>query len=132
MNEQSKQQSQGIGVNNMSNVRVHRVGEQVKQELSQLFQRELKDPRIGFVTVTGVEMSGDLQQAQVFISVLGNQEQKDKTLQAIDAASGFIRSEIGKRVRLRHVPEFIFKMDESIEYGNRIERLIRDVNQDKK
>lgn len=116
----------------MSNVRVHRVGEQIKKELSHLFQHELKDPRIGFVTVTGVEMSGDLQQAKVYISVFGENQQKEDTLQAIEKASGFIRSEIGKRVRLRHTPEIIFKIDESIEYGQRIEQLIRDVNDDKK
>ncbi len=116
----------------MSNVRVHRVGEQIKKELSHLFQHELKDPRIGFVTVTGVEMSGDLQQAKVYISVFGENQQKEDTLQAIEKASGFIRSEIGKRVRLRHTPEIIFKIDESIEYGQRIEQLIRDVNDDTK
>lgn len=116
----------------MSNVRVHRVGEQIKKELSHLFQHELKDPRIGFVTVTGVEMSGDLQQAKVYISVFGDSAQKEDTLQAIEKASGFIRSEIGKRVRLRHTPEITFKIDESIEYGQRIEQLIRDVNDDKK
>ena len=116
----------------MSNMRVHRVGEQIKKELSHLFQHELKDPRIGFVTVTGVEMSGDLQQAKVYISVFGENQQKEDTLQAIEKASGFIRSEIGKRVRLRHTPEITFKIDESIEYGQRIEQLIRDVNDDKK
>lgn len=116
----------------MSNVRVHRVGEQIKKELSHLFQHELKDPRIGFVTVTGVEMSGDLQQAKVYISVFGENQQKEDTLQAIEKASGFIRSEIGKRVRLRHTPEITFKIDESIEYGQRIEQLIRDVNDDTK
>ena len=116
----------------MSNMRVHRVGEQIKKELSHLFQHELKDPRIGFVTVTGVEMSGDLQQAKVYISVFGENQQKEDTLQAIEKASGFIRSEIGKRVRLRHTPEIIFKIDESIEYGQRIEQLIRDVNDDTK
>lgn len=116
----------------MSNVRVHRVGEQVKKELGQLFQRELKDPRIGFVTVTGVDMSGDLQQAEVYISVLGDDKQKEDTLKAISKASGFIRSEIGRRVRLRHTPELLFKFDESIEYGSRIENLLKSINDEKK
>jgi ribosome-binding factor A len=114
----------------MSNVRAHRVGEQIKKELSEIFQRELKDPRIGFVTVTGVEMTGDLQQAKIFLSILGNDEQKEASLKAIDKASGFIRSEVGKRIRLRHTPELIFKIDESIEYGSRIEKLLDNLNKE--
>lgn len=113
----------------MRDKRRQRVGEAIKQELGQIFQQELKDPRIGFVTVTGVRMSGDLQQAEVFLTVLGNQDQKEETLHAISKAKGFIRTEIGRRVRLRHTPELIFKLDESIEYGHRIERLLRELNQ---
>ncbi|MDQ0337305.1 ribosome-binding factor A [Caldalkalibacillus uzonensis] len=116
----------------MRDVRVQRVGEAIKKELSQIFQQELKDPRIGFVTVTGVEMSGDLQQAEVYLTVLGNEEQKEQTLEALAKAKGFIRSEIGRRVRLRHTPELVFKFDESIEYGNRIEKLLQELNQEDK
>lgn len=114
----------------MSKVRANRVGEQLKKELGQIFQRELKDPRIGFLTVTAVEMTGDLQQARVYISVLGSEEQKENSLKAIAQASGFIRSEIGKKIRLRHTPELEFKIDESIEYGSKIERLLEDLNQE--
>lgn len=106
------------------------MGEQLKKELGQIFQRELKDPRIGFLTVTAVEMTGDLQQARVYISVLGSEEQKENSLKAIAQASGFIRSEIGKKIRLRHTPELEFKIDESIEYGSKIERLLEDLNQE--
>jgi ribosome-binding factor A len=116
----------------MSNVRANRVGEQLKKELGEIFQRELKDPRIGFLTVTAVDMSGDLQQAKVYISVLGSEEQKENSLKAIAKASGFIRSEVGKRIRLRHTPELVFKFDESIDYGSRIEKLLEDLNQDQK
>ncbi|WP_202077168.1 30S ribosome-binding factor RbfA [Caldalkalibacillus salinus] len=112
----------------MSNVRVHRVGEQLKKELSAIFQRDLKDPRIGFVTVTAVEVTGDLQQAKVYLTVLGNEGQKEESLEAIEKASGFIRSEVGRRIRLRHTPELIFKFDESIEYGSKIEKLLSDLN----
>lgn len=115
----------------MSNVRVHRVGEQLKKEMSSIFQRELKDPRIGFVTVTHVEVTGDLQQAKVYISVLGSEEQKENSLQAIAKASGFIRSEVGKRIRLRHTPELIFLFDDSIEYGSKIEKLLGELNKEK-
>lgn len=115
----------------MANIRVHRVGEQIKKEMSQILQRELKDPRIGFVTVTDVEVTGDLQQAKVFITVYGDDEQKAETLNGLSKATGFIRSEIGKRVKLRHTPEIIFAFDESIEYGNRIESLLREIQQER-
>ncbi|KMK77255.1 30S ribosome-binding factor RbfA [Alkalihalobacillus pseudalcaliphilus] len=116
----------------MSNVRAHRVGEQMKKELSDIIMRELKDPRISFVTVTGVDVTGDLQQAKVFITVLGSDEQKEATLMGLSKAKGFIRSEIGKRIRLRKTPELIFEFDESIEYGNRIESLLNKINDEPK
>lgn len=114
----------------MANNRVGRVGEQIKKELSMLLQTELKDPRIGFVTVTGVEVTNDLSLARVYLSVLGNDEQKETTLKALERAKGFIRSEIGKRVRLRHTPEIEFRFDSSIEYGNRIETLLHKINEE--
>lgn len=109
-------------------VRPNRVAEQIKKEMTDILQRDLKDPRIGFVTVTGVEVTGDLQQAKIFITVLGNDEQKEATLQGLSKATGFIRSEIGKRIRLRKTPELIFKFDESIDYGNKIESLLGEIN----
>src|SRR5690349_16927682 len=108
----------------MAKIRAGRVGEQIKKELSQLIQSELKDPRIGFVTVTGVDVTNDLSQAKVYLSVLGDNEQKNNTLKALEKANGFLRSELGKRVRLRHTPELIFKFDESIAYGSHIEKLL--------
>jgi ribosome-binding factor A len=119
-------------VKDMSNVRAHRVGEQMKKELSDVIMRELKDPRVSFVTVTGVDVTGDLQQAKVFITVLGSDEQKEATLQALSKAKGFIRSEIGKRIRLRKTPDIVFEFDESIEYGNRIETLLSDLNKNER
>lgn len=112
----------------MSKIRVGRVGEQIKKELGQMLQTELKDPRIGFVTVTGVEVTNDLSLAKVYLSVLGSDQEKEDTLKAIAGASGFIRSEIGRRIRLRHTPELVFKFDESIEYGSRIEQLLQQLN----
>ena len=114
----------------MSRIRVGRVGERIKKELSQILQSELKDPRIGFVTVTGVEVTNDLSQATVYLSVLGSDEQKEETLKALGRGQGFIRSEIGRRIRLRHTPELIFKFDTSIEYGSRIEKLLQQINQE--
>lgn len=112
----------------MAKVRVGRVGEQIKKELSLIIQTELKDPRIGFITVTGVEVTNDLSQASVYLSVLGSDEQKEATLKALDKGKGFIRSELGKRVKLRHTPQLLFKFDSSIEYGSRIEALLETIN----
>jgi len=112
----------------VAKIRVGRVGEQLKKELSQIIQTELKDPRIGFITVTGVEVTNDLSQARVFLSVLGSEEQKEETLKALARGGGFIRSELGKRIRLRHTPELLFKFDSSIEYGSRIESLLEEIN----
>lgn len=111
----------------MSKIRVHRVGEQIKKEVSQLIQSEIKDPRIGFITVTDVEVTGDLSQATVYISILGNDTQKQETLDAIKKAQGFIRRELGKRIRLRHTPEILFSFDGSIEYGSKIEKILSDI-----
>ncbi|SFI52407.1 ribosome-binding factor A [Paenibacillus sp. UNC496MF] len=112
----------------MAKVRVGRVGEQIKKELSTIIQTELKDPRIGFITVTGVEITNDLSQARVYLSVLGSDEQKEETLKALARSTGFLRSELGKRIRFRHTPELLFKFDSSIEYGSRIESLLHDIN----
>ncbi len=112
-------------------LRANRVGEQMKKELTDIIGRKLKDPRIGFVTVTDVRVTGDLQQATVYVSVLGNEEQKEKTLIGLSKATGFIRSEIGKRIRLRITPEITFEWDESLEYGQRIETLIHQIHTEK-
>ncbi|MFC7679561.1 30S ribosome-binding factor RbfA [Paenibacillus sp. GCM10028914] len=113
----------------MAKIRTGRVSEQIKKELSQLIQTELKDPRIGFITVTGVDVTNDLSQAKVYLSVLGDDDQKAATLKGLEKASGFLRSELGKRIRLRHVPELIFKFDESIAYGSRIEKLLGEIGE---
>ncbi|MDM5213342.1 30S ribosome-binding factor RbfA [Peribacillus sp. RS7] len=113
-------------------LRSNRVGEQMKKELSEIIGRKIKDPRIGFVTVTDVAVTGDLQQATVYISVLGDQEQREKTLQGLAKAKGFMRSEIGQRIRLRKTPELFFEFDESVDYGNRIESLISQINSEEK
>ncbi|MEH6990656.1 30S ribosome-binding factor RbfA [Cytobacillus firmus] len=108
-------------------LRANRVGEQMKKELGEIISRKIKDPRVGFVTVTDVQVTGDLQQATVFISVLGDAEQRENTLRGLAKAKGFIRSEIGQRIRLRKTPEILFEFDESIDYGNRIESLLHQI-----
>ncbi|AYC29282.1 30S ribosome-binding factor RbfA [Paenisporosarcina cavernae] len=105
-----------------------RIGEQMKKELSEIISRKLKDPRIGFVTVTDVEVTGDLQQATVFITVLGDEKKREETLKGLAKAKGFMRTEIGQRIRLRKTPELMFEFDESADYGNRIDSLLRSLN----
>ncbi|PZX07824.1 ribosome-binding factor A [Psychrobacillus insolitus] len=107
-------------------MRANRVAEQMKKELGEIISRKLKDPRIGFVTVTDVAVTGDLQQATIYITVL-NGDNKD-TIRALDKAKGFIRSEIGQRIRLRITPELLFEIDESALYGNKIDNLLREIN----
>lgn len=113
-------------------LRSNRIGEQIKKELSEIIGRKLKDPRIGFVTVTDVAVTGDLQQATVYISVLGDSKQREDTLKGLEKAKGFMRSEIGQRIRLRKTPELLFEFDESIDYGNRIETLISKIHAEDK
>lgn len=112
----------------MNKTRMSRVGEEIKKELSVLLQREMKDPRIGFVTVTAVDVTSDLQLAKVFISVFGSKEQREASIAGLQKAKGFLRTEIGRRVKLRHIPDLVFKLDESIDYGNKIENILREIS----
>ncbi len=114
----------------MAKHRSNRLAEALKQEISQLIREELKDPRIGFVTVTSIEVADDLSHAKVYVSVLGDDQKAKETIEALKGASGFVRTEIGKRIRLRHVPEIVFKYDNSIEHGVHIARLLRDIHEE--
>lgn len=112
-------------------LRSNRVAEQMKKELGEIIGRKIKDPRVGFVTVTDVAVTGDLQEATVYITSLGNEREKAETLKALEKASGFIRSEIGSRIRLRRTPEIKFEFDSAIEYGNKIDALLRSLHEEK-
>ncbi len=110
--------------------RANRVAEQIKKEVSQILQSEIKDPRItGFLSVTDVEVSRDLGFARIFVSIYGTDNEKKLTLKALESAQGFIRSEIGNRIRLRHVPEVSFHLDQSIEYGAHISGILKDLKE---
>jgi len=104
----------------------------MKQEIADILMRKIKDPRIGFVTVTDVDLSDDLRNAKVFVSVYGSD--KDATLKGLTSAAAFIRSELGRRMRLRIVPEILFRFDQSVEQGAHVMELLRDIekNNDKK
>ncbi|MBY7663847.1 30S ribosome-binding factor RbfA [Staphylococcus agnetis] len=110
------------------NMRAERVGEQMKKELMDIINNKLKDPRVGFLTITDVRPTNDLSLAKVYCTVLGSDKEREDTFKGLEKAKGFIKSEIGQRMRLRIVPELQFEYDESIEYGNRIEQLIQDLH----
>ncbi|EGQ2701979.1 30S ribosome-binding factor RbfA [Staphylococcus pseudintermedius] len=110
------------------NMRAERVGEQMKKELMDIINNKLKDPRVGFLTITDVQPTNDLSLAKVYLTVLGSDKERENTFKGLEKAKGYIKSEIGQRMRLRIVPDLQFEYDESIEYGNRIERLIQDLN----
>lgn len=111
----------------MAKHRSNRLAETLKEEISMLIREEMKDPRIGFVTVTSVEVADDLGHAKVYVSVLGDAQAGKDSIEALKKAAGYVRSEMGKRIRLRHVPEIVFKYDTSIEYGAHIAQLLRGV-----
>jgi ribosome-binding factor A len=108
----------------MDDLRVERIARALRREISDILRNELKDPRIGFVSVTDVELSSDLRQAKVFCSVLGEQEDKRKAIEGLRSATGFVRTEVARRIRLRHAPEINFLLDESIERGVRVVSLM--------
>ena len=116
----------------MNNIRAERVGEQMKQEIMDIVNNKVKDPRVGFLTITDVELTNDLSQAKVYLTVLGNDKEVDNTFKALHKATWFIKSELGSRMRLRIIPELPFEYDESIEYGNKIERMIQELHKNDK
>lgn len=111
----------------MTKHRAFRLAESIKIEVSRLIREEIKDPRLGFVTVTDVEVADDLRYAKVFVSIMGNEEDVKNSMDVLTRASGYVRSEIGKIIRLRYVPEISFKYDQSIEQGAHISKLLREV-----
>jgi len=108
----------------MSQLRVEKLQELMKQEISEIILRELKDPRIGFITVTSVECTGDLREAKVYVSLMGNEKQIKDSWQGLMSSLGFIRREIGKRIRLRFTPELKFELDKSLDYSAHIQELL--------
>mgnify|MGYP001364840538 CR=1 FL=1 len=117
----------------MSYARTRRIGEEIKKVITELItEQKIKDSRVtgtrSLVSVTTVDVVRDLTYAYVYISVLGKEEDKDKVLEGLKSASGFIRKEVGRAVNLRHTPEIIFKGDDSIERGVNMSKLINDLN----
>ena len=111
--------------------RIERVNSLIRQEISELLQRQVKDPRLGsFVIVTEVSTSPDLRHAKIFISRIGSGQEKQEILSVLAAASGFFRNKLAKRLRLRHIPELSFQWDDSIERGGHLLQLIDEISRD--
>lgn len=116
-----------------NNRRVERVASLIKREISQMMMLDIKDDRVGagMVSVTDVDVSGDLQHAKVFVSIYGTPEAKAETMEGLHAATGFVRSELGQRLRLRRTPEIIFKEDVGMERGTNVLNLINQLSQER-
>jgi ribosome-binding factor A len=112
--------------------RQEKLGELIAAELSELIRTRLKDPRVGFASITRVEVSGDLRHAKVFVSVMGSAEEQAASMKGLKNASGFLRHELASRLVLRFMPELTFKLDTSIAEGARILDLIEKVEQEEK
>jgi len=110
----------------MPTARMRRVNESIKEILGDAITTELKDPRIGFVTVTDVDTSPDLRAARVYISVLGSGEERERSLAGLRSSHGFLQGKIASAMRMKRTPTLTFEYDESAERGDRISRLLRD------
>jgi len=109
--------------------RCEKVAEAIHEEISSLLVKGVKDPRVGFVTVTGVKVTDDLHLATVYFSVMGGEAERKGAESGLNSARGFLRREIGKVLRMRYVPDLMFRYDESVEYGSRIENLLKQIHE---
>lgn len=116
----------------MSTIRQEQIQNRLVAEISDMLRRELKDPRLGFITITGAEISRDLRHAKVFISVMGDEQQKEDSMAALKRAVGLIRGEFARRAHLRIAPEILFQYDTGIAHGARIFELLQQVAEEEK
>lgn len=113
----------------MTNYRDRRVAQEVQREVNDILQKKIRDPRVQGVTITDVHVTGDLQHANIYYSILSSSENDKKEAQeGLEKASGLIRKEIGQRLKIYKVPELKFELDSSVEYGSHIDELIREMN----
>ena len=111
----------------MAGKRIARLNEQLKRELSELIRTQVRDPRVGLVTITGVDVATDLGSAKVYVRVAGDEEERESTLEGLEAAAPFLRTTLGRFLRIRRVPELRFRRDRSYEHARRIEEVLADV-----
>ena len=117
----------------MQGRRIDRIEEQVRIEVSEIIEREIQDPRIGLTTVTSVKISPDLRHGRIFVTVLGDAQQRKKALEGLRSAASFIRRSLSKRLHhMRRIPELTFDYDEAVEKGIRIEELLDQIKHDEK
>ena len=115
----------------MISKRPQRVGDLIREVICEMLLRDLNDPRLASVTITEVEVTADLKLATVFFSAMGNRSREEASLHGLQSATGYIRKKLGKELRLRYVPDLIFKVDQSFEYGSKIDRLIQTLQEEK-
>ena len=111
----------------MSRIKMQKIEKQIERDVTDIIMKGVKDPKIGFVTITGAEVTNDLSFCKIYYSVLGGDDRTEAAKKALIRSKGFIRSELGKRLSVRKVPELIFEIDESIEYGNKIDTMLADL-----
>lgn len=112
----------------MSYQRINRITEEIRKEVSNIIMYYLKDPRINeMVTVVKAEVTRDLRYANIFVSVMGTEEVKKQAMEALKGASGFIRKELGSRLDIRYIPELQFKLDDSVDYSIKINKILKEI-----
>lgn len=116
----------------MARLRVEKVQEAIQQEISKMLLMDVKDPRIQFVTVTGVELTDDMSYAKIYVSLYGPKDKHEETWKALQKSLGFMRTEIAKRIRLRFAPTLILQKDTSMEYSAHIESILQKIKQEEK
>ncbi len=114
----------------MTYKRSDRVGDMIRQVVGEMLLRDLSDPRLSSVTLTGVKVTQDLKQATIFFSAMGERSREEAALHGLQSAAGYIKKELGRELRLRFVPDLLFKVDRSFDYGNRIDRLIQTIKEE--
>jgi ribosome-binding factor A len=114
----------------MGSHRLKRVGDLIQREISEIIERELKDPRIGMITITGVKVSADLRHARVYFSVYGDEKDQERAGIGLESAKFYIQGQIGRRLRLKYTPELSFYFDESLEYGFFIDKILKELRED--
>ena len=107
--------------------RIERLNEQVKREVSDILRYEVRDPRVGVITVTEARVAPDLSIARVYVRPMGDEKEQSEAMEGLEAASPFVRRELGKRLKIRTVPELRFEADKALEYGMHIEKLLNEI-----
>lgn len=111
----------------MSQIRIQRISKQIERDVVDIIMNDMKDNKIGFITVTGAQVTNDLSYCKIYYSVLGGDKREEAAAQTLERSKGFIRTELSKRLSIRKVPELIFEIDQSIEYGNKINTMLADL-----